>query len=87
MHTVLQIIAFLLLGVVLGAGYFALLHAEVGQFVRGGSARYAIVTHLLRLAVAVLVFWLIAQYGAMALLASLAGFTLVLATLKPLTTP
>ena len=87
MHTVLQVLVFLLLGFVLGAGYFALLYAEVGQFVRGASARYAIVTHLLRLAVAVLVFWLIAQYGATALLASLAGFTLVLATLKPLTTP
>jgi hypothetical protein len=44
-------------------------------------------THLLRLAAAVLMFWLIAQYGATALLAALAGFTLALATLKPLTTP
>jgi hypothetical protein len=35
----------------------------------------------------VLMFWLIAQYGATALLASLAGFTVVLATLRPLTTP
>jgi len=87
MHTALHALLFLLIGVLLGAGYFALLHAEVGQFVRGASARYAIVTHLLRLAVALLLFWLIAQYGASALLASLAGFTLVLATLKPLTTP
>lgn len=86
-HTALHILAFLLLGVVLGAGYFALLHAEVGQFVRGAPARYAITTHLLRLATAALVFWLIAQYGATALLAALAGFTLVLVTLRPLTTP
>ena len=53
---------------------------------RGATPRYAIMMHVLRLAAAVLVFWLIAQYGAMALLAALAGFTLVLATLKPLTT-
>ncbi len=87
MHTALHILAFLVAGVVLGAGYFALLRAEVGQFVRGAAASYAIMTHLLRLAAAVLMFWLIAQYGATALLAALAGFTLALATLKPLTTP
>jgi F1F0 ATPase subunit 2 len=86
MHTGFQILSFLFAGIVLGAGYFALLHAEVGQFVRGAAPRYAIMMHILRLAAAVLVFWLIAQYGAMALLAALAGFTLVLATLKPLTT-
>jgi hypothetical protein len=87
MHTALQILAFLFAGVVLGAGYCALLRAEVGQFVRGAAAPYAIMTHLLRLAAAVLMFWLIAQYGATALLAALAGFTLALGTLKPLTTP
>ena len=86
MHTGFQILAFLFAGIGLGAGYFALLHAEVGQFVRGAAPHYAIMMHVLRLAVAVLVFWLIAQYGATALLAALAGFTLVLATLKPLTT-
>jgi FtsH-binding integral membrane protein len=85
MHTVFHILSFLFVGIVLGAGYFALLHAEVGQFMRGMPARYAIMMHVLRLAVAALMFWLIAQYGAMALLAALAGFTLVLATLKPLT--
>ena len=87
MHVVLHILAFLVVGIMLGAGYFALLQAEVGQFVRGAAARYAIMTHLLRLTAAVLVFWLIAQYGATALLAALAGFTLVLVTLKPLTAP
>jgi F1F0 ATPase subunit 2 len=87
MHTVLHILAFLFVGVALGACYFALLHAEVGQLARSAASRYTIMTHLLRLAAAVLAFWLIAQYGATALLAALAGFTLVLATLKPLTTP
>ena len=87
MHTALHISAFLLLGLLLGAGYLALLHAEVGQLIRGARSRYVIMTHLLRLAAAVLTFWLIAQYGAAALLASLACFTLVLATLSPLTRP
>jgi hypothetical protein len=87
MHTTLYILAFLFLGALLGAGHFALLHAEIGQFARGASFRYAIMTHLLRLAAAVFMFWLIAQYGTTALLAALAGFTLVLATFKPLTTP
>lgn len=83
----IHIVVFVLVGIVLGAGYFALLHAEVGQVVRGAAARYAIMTRILRLAAALLVFWLIAQHGAAALLASLAGFTLVAVMLKPLTTP
>jgi F1F0 ATPase subunit 2 len=87
MHTALHIMAFLLLGILLGAGYFGLLFVEVGKYVQGASARYAIMTHLLRLAAAVPMFWLVAHYGAAALLAALAGFTIVLATLSPLTTP
>jgi hypothetical protein len=35
----------------------------------------------------VVMFWLVAQYGAVPLLAALAGFTVVLALLKPLTAP
>lgn len=87
MHTGLNFFVFFLLGLLIGASYFALLRAEVGQVLHGARARYAIMTHVLRLAAAGLVFWLIAQHGATALLAALAGFTLVLATLKPLTTP
>jgi hypothetical protein len=83
----LHILAFLLLGILFGAGYFALLRVEVGQVLRSAPARYAVMMHVLRIAAAVLAFWLIAQYGAIALLAALAGFTLVLAALKPLTTP
>ena len=86
MDTALHVLVFLLIGILLGAGYFALLFAEVTQTARGVSSRYAIVTHLLRLAAAVLMFWMIAQYGAAALLASLAGFTVVLVMLRPLTT-
>lgn len=87
MHTALHALLFLLIGVLLGAGYFALLFAGVSQLTRGGSSRYAIMTHLIRLAAAGIMFWLIAQYGASALLASLAGFTVALVMIRPLTTP
>jgi hypothetical protein len=86
MDAALHILVFLLVGILLGADYFALLYAEVRQHVRGSSARRTIMTHFLRLAAGALMFWLIAQCGATALLASLAGFTLVLAMLRPLTT-
>lgn len=85
MQMAVHILVFLVAGIVLGAGYFALLYAEVGQFVRGAASRYALLMHVLRLAAALVAFWLIAQHGATALLAALAGFTLVLMTLKPLT--
>jgi N-ATPase, AtpR subunit len=87
MQSALHVLAFLFVGILLGAGYFALLRASVTQLARGVSSGQAIVTHLLRLAAAVLMFWIVAQYGATALLASLAGFTVVLATLRPLTAP
>jgi hypothetical protein len=85
MDATLHIVVFLLLGITLGAGYYGLLFVEVGQYVHGASARYAIATHILRLAAAGVTFWLIAQHGAAPLLASLVGFTLVLAMLKPFT--
>jgi hypothetical protein len=85
MAAVLHVLVFLLLGILLGAGYFALLFVSVGQFARAPSSRKVIVPHLLRLAAAMIAFWLIAQYGASALLASLTGFTLVPAALMPLT--
>jgi hypothetical protein len=86
MDATLHFIAFVPVGSVLGAGYYGLLFVEVGQYVRGASARYAIATRILRLALAGVTFWLIARYGAAPLLASLAGFTLVLAMLKPFST-
>jgi hypothetical protein len=86
MQTTLHVLAFLLLGMALGAGYFALLYAEVARLAHGASARQAIPTHLMRLAAASLIFWLIAHHGAAALIASLIGFTLVLTTLRPFST-
>jgi hypothetical protein len=86
MHAAFHILAFLLLGILLGAGYFALLFAAVAQYRPGAAVGKAIVPHLTRLAVAIIGFWLIAQFGPSALLASLAGFTVALAALRPLTT-
>jgi N-ATPase, AtpR subunit len=86
MQTALHVIAFLSIGMVLGAGYFALLHAEVVRLVQGVCGREVILTHLMRLVAAFLIFWLIAQFGAAALIASLIGFTLVLTTLRSFST-
>jgi len=86
MHAAFHILAFLLLGILLGAGYFALLFVAVTQYRPGAAVGKAIVPHLARLAVAIIGFWLIAQFGPSALLASLAGFTAALAALRPLTT-
>jgi N-ATPase, AtpR subunit len=85
MQAPFHLLAFLVIGILLGAGYFALLFAAVAQLVSGSSSGRAIMTHLVRLAAAALMFWLIAQSGAAPLFASLVGFTLVLATLRPLT--
>jgi hypothetical protein len=86
MHAAFHVLAFLLLGILLGAGYFALLFAAVAHYRPGAAVGKAIVPHLARLAVAIIGFWLIAQFGPSALLASLAGFTVALAALRPLTT-
>ncbi len=86
MHPAIHVLAFLLLGILLGTGYFFLLFVSVAGYRPGVAAGKLIVPHLARLAVAIVGFWLIAQFGASALLASLAGFAAVLAVLRPLTT-
>jgi N-ATPase, AtpR subunit len=86
MQTALHVLAFFLIGIALGAGYFALLYAEVARLAYAASAREVILTHLMRLAAASLMFWLVAPQGAPALIATLTGFTLVLAVLRPLST-
>ncbi|MEG6508971.1 ATP synthase subunit I [Methyloligella sp. 2.7D] len=85
MQLALHIALFAAIGMALGAGFFALLHKEVGQFADGTPSGKLVALHLVRLVGAAGLFWIIAQYGAAALLASLAGFTLVLFSLKPLT--
>jgi N-ATPase, AtpR subunit len=86
MHAAFHILVFLLLGILLGAGYFALLFAAVAQYRPGAAMGKAIVPHLARLTVGIIGFWLIAQFGASALFASLAGFTAALVALRPITT-
>jgi hypothetical protein len=86
MPAALHIVAFLGLGILLGVGYFSLLFVAVGSHrLSGAGPAKVVMQHLARLAVAVFGFWLIAQFGTSALLASLTGFTAVLATLRPLT--
>ena len=67
---------FVLLGALLGAGYFAALRRNVERYVTGRSLGPAVALHLGRLLLAGLAFALIAQAGAAALLGALVGFIL-----------
>lgn len=66
----------LLTGLLLGGGYFALLHHSVRQFEAAASTGTILLLALLRIGLAVGVFWALVQLGAWALLAGLAGFLL-----------
>lgn len=65
-----------LLGLVLGAGYFAALRQNVEGYLARRALGSAVALHLGRLLLAGLVFVLIAQVGAAALLGALTGFVL-----------
>jgi F1F0 ATPase subunit 2 len=67
---------FVLLGVVLGAGYFAALRSNAERYLFGRSIGAAVALHCGRLLFAGVAFVLIAQAGAAALLAALGGFLL-----------
>jgi F1F0 ATPase subunit 2 len=67
---------FILLGAVLGAGYFAALRQNVERYVTGRPIGPAVALHLGRLLLAGLAFALIAQAGAAPLLGALVGFLL-----------
>jgi F1F0 ATPase subunit 2 len=68
---------FVLLGVLLGAGYFAALRLNVERYLSGRSLGPAVALHLCRLLLAGVGFVLIAQTGTAPLLGALLGFLLV----------
>jgi len=72
----IEMVLYLAAGGVLGAVYFTLLVRTVRLYTAQVAASRIIPLHLLRIALAVLAFWLIAQQGAWPLLAALAGFLL-----------
>jgi F1F0 ATPase subunit 2 len=67
---------FVLLGALLGAGYFAALRRNVERYLSGQQPGPAVAFHLGRLLVAGVGFVLIAQAGAPPLLGALLGFLL-----------
>ncbi|MEZ5670684.1 MAG: ATP synthase subunit I [Alphaproteobacteria bacterium] len=72
----LEIAAAALVGLALGAAYFGLLHRAVAALTAtagGVTAMFGL--GLLRVALAVAVFWLLARWGGGALLAGAGGFT------------
>jgi F1F0 ATPase subunit 2 len=67
---------FVVLGALLGAGYFAALRLNVERYLFGRSTGPAIALHFGRLLLAGVALVLIAQAGALALLGALVGFLL-----------
>jgi F1F0 ATPase subunit 2 len=65
-----------LLGALLGAGYFTALRLNVERYLSGRSAGPAVALHLGRLLLAGVGFLLIAKAGAVSLLGALLGFLL-----------
>jgi F1F0 ATPase subunit 2 len=68
--------AFVVLGLLLGMGYFAALRQNVERYLAGRALGSAVALHLGRVLLAGLAFVLIAQTGAASLLGALAGFVL-----------
>lgn len=66
--------AYLLAGAALGVVYFYAVLRTVRLLVAGAAPSRIIPLYLLRGAGALLVFWLVARHGALALLLTLAGF-------------
>ena len=71
-----QAAPFVLLGVLLGAGYFTALRQNVERYLAGAPLGPSLALHLGRLLLVGLAFALIARAGAPALLGALAGFLL-----------
>jgi len=63
-------------GAALGTFYFILVHRTARLHAAAGPATRIAALYALRLALAVVVFWAIAQQGALPLLLTLAGFIL-----------
>jgi F1F0 ATPase subunit 2 len=71
-----DVVPFVVLGALLGAGYFAALRQNVQRYVVGRPLGPTVALHLGRLVLTGLAFALIAGAGAAALLGALAGFLL-----------
>ena len=67
---------FVLIGALLGAGYFVALRLNIEHYVSGRSLGLAVALHLGRVLLAAVGFALIAPSGAVALLGALVGFLL-----------
>jgi F1F0 ATPase subunit 2 len=69
-----QIVGSLFCGMLLGAGYFALLYRSVRMFEVAAALPILLPLFLLRIGLAVCVFWGLVQFGAVSLIAGLIGF-------------
>ncbi len=71
---VVLIVSYAALGALVGAAYFAVLGWNVRLYAGHGAGSKALLLHLIRLAVAIALFTLLARQGAAPLLTSFAGF-------------
>ncbi len=69
-----QVALFLPVGLLIGSLYFLLLWYSVRSFAAQSSVARMVPLSLLRMAVAVVCFWFIAQQGVVPVLSALAGF-------------
>ena len=70
----MQVVTGLLVGLLLGSGYFALLYRAVRLHEDGAAARSVLWLHASRGVLAIGAFWGLAQLGAWALMTGLGGF-------------
>ncbi len=70
----LAIVLSLASGFIVGLAYFGLLYRTVQMHVGHGSAFSIVGLYVLRLGLVGLVFWLLAQHGALSLLIGFGGF-------------
>ncbi len=72
----LEVVMWLAIGMALGGLYFFLLRREVSLLSSHAAAIRIVLFHLIRVAIALAVFWTIAQRGALPLLLALLGFVI-----------
>lgn len=78
---------FLLAGLLLGAGYFHLLARTARAHLNASPLSHILPLYILRIGAAILTFWIAAQYGALPLLITAAGFLLARVAMLQLIEP
>ena len=76
MTSLLTALVSISIGLGLGVIFFWLLKINSELYLRGKTAWFGVLAHIARLAILVLIFWYVANFGAGVLLSSFGGFLL-----------